>query len=60
MWQYSKGTVVRRKGAQGRWGHVEGFKTNNYDETCLIVRWENGRETTIHPDNVDVLEGLGV
>jgi len=54
MWKYGIGKVVLQKETladRPMFGHVIGFDRNHY-ETILIVRWEDGSETTIHPANV--------
>ena len=62
MWKYKIGTVVREKygshggmysGLEARpmFGHVIWFDSNEY-EAILRVRWEDGSERSIHPNNV--------
>ena len=72
MWKYKIGTVVREKerdmlglglysekDSKPMFGHVIGFYRVEYQdffETILIVRWEDGSEKSIHPTNV-LIEG---
>lgn len=62
MWKWKIGTVVREKdGSHGgfytgldarpMFGHVIGFDSNGF-EAILLVRWDDGSERSIHPDNV--------
>lgn len=62
MWKWKIGTVVREKdGSHGgfytgldarpMFGHVIGFDSNGF-EAILLVRWDDGSERGIHPDNV--------
>jgi hypothetical protein len=66
MWKYKIGTVVRQKTPNENYihrkktrmmmfGHVIGFSQVEYDqyyETILVVKWEDGSEQRIHPNNV--------
>lgn len=63
MFNYPIGTVVKAKrilySKQAQWGHVVGFDRayNDYGhETILLVRWEDGEKTAIHPGNVETKE----
>ena len=62
MWKWKIGTVAREKdGSHGgfytgldarpMFGHVIGFDSNGF-EAILLVRWDDGSERGIHPDNV--------
>jgi len=33
-------------------GHVVGFELNNYGETIVRVKWNDGQENSIHPANL--------
>jgi hypothetical protein len=66
MFKYKIGTVVKhdapdfggffaKKKDAPVYGHVVGFSRVEYDEyfeTVLLVRWDNGEEYPIHPNNV--------
>lgn len=63
MFDYAIGTVVREKdGSRGgiysgnavrdMFGHVVGFTINAFFETILVVKWDDGSEQQIHPNNV--------
>jgi hypothetical protein len=72
MWKYKIGTVVRekerhtlglnrysKKVSKPMFGHVIGFDRVEYQdffETILVVKWEDGSEKSIHPTNV-LIEG---
>jgi hypothetical protein len=54
MFKYKIGTVVRDK-YHKKYGHIVGFAENQYEtctETILVVKWQDGREYKIHPNNV--------
>tara|TARA_R110000751_G_scaffold307812_1_gene431799 strand:+ start:2202 stop:2519 length:318 start_codon:yes stop_codon:yes gene_type:complete len=48
------GAVVLHRGFDGeeRLGHVEGFDRNATGEPIISVRWEGGKVSSIHPNNV--------
>jgi len=54
---YRFGNVVVSKGSQPNLvGHIIGFGRNVNGELLIKVRWENGKETPIHPNNVEMAE----
>lgn len=54
MFKYKIGNVVQHKGNK-KYGHIIGFAENPYEtctETVLMVKWQDGREYKINPNNV--------
>jgi hypothetical protein len=51
------GRVVRRKFEPQSLGHIIGFSTAPAEVFVLnvIVRWADSSETSIHPQNLDIL-----
>jgi hypothetical protein len=64
VYHYKIGTVVRQNKASNclftqkqLWGHIIGFSQVHYEsgnETILVVRWENGEQYSVHPNNVEL------
>jgi len=38
---------------KARIGHITGVTENSIKEVILMVRWMDGEESNIHPDNVE-------
>lgn len=58
MFKYRLGDVVKNKeeleiiSEKKTWGHITGFSKNDFGETILVVKWDNGKEYPVHPHNV--------
>jgi len=54
LFLFHRGRVVFSCFKNDMFGHVEGFAENNEKETILIVCWQNGETSRIHPANVEI------